>query len=94
MRTWNTLAVVGALALGVSACSDSNDPITGPTSGPVDDSGNDDDPAGTQEIAPNVYLVPAGVEFELGNVGTSDYLFSWSDAGGDSSMWSTRRSCW
>ena len=83
MRTWNTLAVVGALALGVSACSDSNDPITGPTSGFVDDSGNDDDPAGTQEIAPNVYLVPAGVEFALGNVGTSDYLFSWSDAGGD-----------
>ena len=83
MRIWSTAAIIGALALGVSACSDSDDPITGPESGPIDNPANDDGPAGTTEIAPNVYLVPAGVEFELGNIGASDYLFSWSDAGGD-----------
>ena len=39
--------------------------------------------AQTTQPEPNVYVVPGGVEFTLGNVGASDYLFNWSDSGGD-----------
>ncbi len=39
--------------------------------------------AQTTQPEPSVYRVPGGVEFSLDNAGASDYLFNWSDAGGD-----------
>ncbi len=38
--------------------------------------------AQTTQPEPSVYRVPGGVEFGLNNLGASDYLFNWSDAGG------------
>jgi uncharacterized surface protein with fasciclin (FAS1) repeats len=39
--------------------------------------------AQTRQIAPNVFRVEAGVDFTLRNAGSEDFLFSWSDAGGN-----------
>jgi len=39
--------------------------------------------AQTTQPEPSVYRVPGGVEFTLDNIGASDYLFNWSDSGGD-----------
>ncbi len=39
-------------------------------------------PGGTQMISANVFLVPGGVTFDIGNQGAANFLFSWSDAGG------------
>jgi plastocyanin len=38
--------------------------------------------ADTTMIGPNTYRVSSGVEFTLGNNGSSDYLFNWSDSSG------------
>lgn len=38
--------------------------------------------ADTEVVAPSIYKVTTGVEFSLSADGVSDFLFSWSDAGG------------
>ncbi len=38
--------------------------------------------AQTTPLGPDVFRVESGVEFTMGNLGASDFVFNWADAGG------------
>jgi hypothetical protein len=68
--TLSSLALVVALA----GCSSSDDSITGPSPAPT--------PTPAAPTSDSVFEVRGDAQFLIDNLGSSDYLFSWTDANG------------